>query len=307
MENASSANPITRPESGLRSTQAAINCLRFVIGIQCFGFAGRYLLSSLESESHIFEYLRFDCGVSESIAQTFDDAGAYLCLATSGWFAARLLLGGILKLFKRHRQRGWSVFNWIDIFAAAFVAIWSVADAFSQWSRGGIYSELAIGEVAVRFACPIALILLLLGSRSRRSSSYTTAARVALALGIAITFLIHGFKATQLYGPFVDLILLTDMRLFQFNPEQPAVETALWIIGCVDILLAVAILLTRFKPIAIYVLAWGLITSLSRMTALGFAAWPETTVRAANWGAALVLLMLWWQSATQRDGDETAS
>lgn len=303
MENASSANSIAQPDSWLRSTQAAINCLRFVIGIQCFGFAGRYLLSSLESESHIFEYLLFECGVSESIAQTVDDAGAYLCLAISAWFAVRLLLGGIRKLFKRGERRGWVAQNWVDVFGAAFVAVWSIADALSHWARGGIYSELAIGEVAVRVACPIALILLL-ASQDKRSSSYTAAASVALTLAISATFLVHGFKAIKLYGPFADLILLTDMRLFQFNLQQSAVETALRIIGWVDVLLAIAILLTRYKSIAIYVVSWGLITSLSRMTAFGLVAWPETTVRAANWGAALVLLILWCQSATPRDGNE---
>ena len=304
MENTTTANSTAQPNSWLCSNQAAINCLRFVIGIQCFGFAGKYLLSSLESESHTFEYLLFDCGLSESTAQIFDDVGAYLCLAITAWFAGRLLLGGVLKFFMPNARRGWLAQDWIDVCGAAFVAVWSFADAFSHWQRGGIYSDLAIGEVAVRVAAPVALILLLC-SQGERSTLASTAARLALTFAISATFLVHGLKAIQLYGPFSDLILLTDMRLFQFNLQQSTVETALRIIGWVDVLVAAAILLTRYKIIAIYIVMWGLITSLSRMTALGWVAWPETTVRAANWGAALVLLILWCQSATQDNGNET--
>jgi len=41
--------------------------LRTVIVLQCFGVAGQFLLSPLESESQIFEFLFFEYGITEPV------------------------------------------------------------------------------------------------------------------------------------------------------------------------------------------------------------------------------------------------
>lgn len=294
-----------------------IACLRLVTALQCFGVAGRYLLTELESESHIFEYLLFESRISESLAQRLDDTGAYFCLAAGILFLANLWRAPIsdLNLATVNQQpakKFWpSLLNSLELIATLLVALWFIADAFALTARGGAYSEWAIGEVAVRYACPIALFFQIKNSSgsndktpdqsstrfARTSHNGTWLSQWVLTIGVSVTFAIHGYKAIQHFGPFCDLVLLTDMRLFQLDLEQSTVETAMTLIGWIDVGLAIAILLTRSRTVAIYMVGWGLITSLSRITAFGTMAWPDTLVRAANWGAALAVLLIWvWQA-----------
>lgn len=292
-----------------QSRSSVIACLRFAIALQCIGIAGRYLLSELESESHIFEYLVFDRGVKESLAQRLDDVGAYLCLTAGALFVVNLLVGtSAISAGKRN----WQTFlQWLEFFAAGLVAAWMIVDALAHTARGGIYSEFTIGEIAVRFASPIALMLLF-QTNSARVDITGTIAKWFLTAAISVTFLVHGYKAIEHYGNFCDLILLTDMRIFQFDLTQSTAEIALSIIGWIDVVLAIALLVNRYthykKTIAIYMLFWGLVTSLSRMTALGWSAWPETLVRAANWGAILALIVFWsWESVAGKDDNSEVS
>lgn len=277
--------------------QTLIDCLRIVVAIQCFGIAGRYLFSEFESESHIFEYLVFETGTAESLAQGLDDAGAYLCLAAGVLFTANLALKPNVLIAGNRKQ---PTLHWLEVFGAGLVVVWTVADALTHTARGGVYSELTIGEVAVRLASPIALILLC--QFCKRVNSARTVVKWILTIAISVTFLVHGYKAIAHFGPFCDLILLTDMRLFQFEFSQAKAESALTIIGWVDIGLAIVLLFGRYKSVAIYMLIWGLVTSVSRMTAMGWPAWPESLMRAANWGAVLALLILWrWEACEDVD------
>lgn len=293
METESQTNPISKDDyGGSNNRQTVICCLRFILTLQCLGIAGRYLWTNLEFESHIFEYLMFERGVAESLAQWLDDVGAYLCLAAGTVFTYRL------------PRNGKSPLRWCEFLAAGFVAVWCIADALAHTARGGVYSELTIGEVAVRFACPIALMLLIgFPCKCKRTNGISTTARWILTLALSTTFIVHGYKAIQLHGQFCDLILLSAQRIFEMDLEQSSVESVLVVIGWIDILAAIALIFTRYKIIAVYMLLWGLITSASRLTALGSAAWPETVIRCANWGAVLVLVMMWrWESAEVKAG-----
>ncbi len=307
METESPANSISTGDSRWSKTrQIVVRCLRLIIVLQCIGIAGRYLWNDLESESHIFEYLRFERGVSENAAQWLDDAGAYLCLVAGIVFAFNMFLRPTSDNPNRARQQGWrKALYWCEFVAAGFVAVWCFANALAHMARGGIYSELAIGEVAVRFTCPIVLMLVI-GSQSKRTNMATIMARWVLTIAISATFIVHGFKAIQLHGPFCDLILLSDTQIFQLDLAQPSVETALLFIGWLDILMAIALIFTRYKIIAIYMLLWGLVTSASRMTAFGWVAWPETVIRTANWGGVCVLATMWhWESVLFNSEAET--
>ncbi len=270
-----------------------------MISLQCFGVAGRLLFSSMESESDIFEYLLFERGVAENIAQAIDDFGAYGCLAASAVF---LLIPLIQIVWPKSNFGSDSVGKrWLEIVAAIFVFVWSIANALSHTLRGELYSELTLGEVAVRIACPIVL-LLLLNMSGPSITHISSVAKWLLTLAISVTFAVHGYKAILLHGPFVDLILLSDVRMFGFGWEQETVEAMLWVIGWLDVFLAIALLLTRWRIIAVYMLVWGFITAISRTTAFGWPALQETIVRAANWGAPLVLLLIWRWETGQLDG-----
>lgn len=272
---------------------AILGCLRIVVVLQCVGVAGRYLFSVNESESNIFGFLFFDIGWPEKLAQGIDDTGAYGCVI-SGAF---LVVAGVFSIgrgdgVRRGRLR---VAQWLDFVALTYVTTWMFLLAVAQMLRGEMYAELAIGEQAVRFTTPFAM-LLLLHSFGERAGGLARIAGIILLLATAVTFGSHGYVATQLHGPFVDLILLTDLRLTKFGLGQSSAEILLGIIGWADIVVAALLLLTRWRPIAVYMAIWGLISAASRMTAFGLVAWPETLIRVANAGAPFALLLIYTDS-----------
>ncbi len=269
---------------------AIIWSLRIVIAIQCVGIAGRYVLSTIESESDIYSYLFFDFGWPENLAQTLDDVGAFGCLIA----AMALIANGFVssKATKEQASRRISVSRFVDVSALLFVAIWTFTLAFAHSVRGELFAELALGEQAVRFTTPI-VMLLLLGGLERSSRKLAYFAICLLTVATVTTFVVHGYKAIQSYGAFTDLILLTDQRLLHFEFRQATAEKLLLVIGWADIIVAALLLVTRWRVIAVYLMLWGLITAASRMTAFGMNAWPDTLIRAANAGAPLVLLLLY--------------
>jgi len=254
------------------------------------GVAGLYLFSVNESESNIFGFLFFDVGWPEKLVQRIDDMGAYGCVISG----TLLILVGVFSIgrFDCVPRRRWRVAQWLDCVALIYVATWMCLLAVAQMLRGEMYAELAIAEQAVRFATPFALFLLLLGS-AERPGGLARIAGIILLLATVATFGSHGYVATQLHGPFVDLILLTDMRLTKFGMGQSSAEILLGTIGWADIIVAALLLLTRWRWIAVYMAIWGLISAASRMTAFGPVAWPETLVRAANAGAPFALFLIY--------------
>jgi hypothetical protein len=278
-----------------RSSVAVLWCLRIVIVIQCVGIAGRYVLSTYESESDVYGLLYFDLGWPEKVAQLIDDVGGWGCLVSAvvlvvnGCVSDRNSLGRGLADHAPAESRLCFI---VDAIVLIFVATWTISLGASHMIRGELYAELALGELAVRFFAPIGL-LLLLQAASASSRKLMLIATGLLTVAAAMTFAVHGYKAIQQYGPFVDLILLSDNRIFGIGPKQATTESILLIIGWTDIVVAALLLATRWRVVAAYMFLWGLITAFSRMTALGMVAWPETLIRSANAGVPLVLWFLY--------------
>ena len=91
--------------------------------------------------------------------------------------------------------------------------------------------------------------------------------------------------------PFVDLIAGSCLR-FHVELSTPTILASLKVIGCMDLLLAL-ILLIRLPPRMLAFMAfWGLITALSRPLAMGPEVWYLTTERIANFGLPLCLFLL---------------
>ena len=288
-----------------RSPSAALWCLRIVILLQSIGIGGRYLLSRNESESDVYGWLFFDHGWPETVAQQIDDWGTIACFS-AGW---AIVLAAVIGVAIRGRARQTSIEGFrtsrlqqvATSLAAMVVAIWMLAVATTHMARGGVYAELTLGEQAVRFAAPLVLMVLTLQPRWRRLA-------LLLLLGSsAITFLVHGYKAIQCYGHFTDLILLTDARLTGMSLRQSTAEFSLVVIGIIDIAVAVLLVATRWRWLAGYMVLWGAITAASRMTALGWPAWPETFIRATNWGVPLACLLLLRTLTVKSNADSEAN
>ena len=278
MPNGSSQNSLYSP--------ALLWCFRIVVALQCFGIAASYVLSANETESDVYGFLFFDCGWQEHVAQCIDDVGAYGCLLAG----LVLVVNGFVQSSKPG-LRTMRTTTTVDMLMLIFVASWAFVLAAARSVRGELFAELTIGEHAVRIVTPIAMTLYLRGF----GTSTERLARIAsglLLLAVAVTFAVHGYKAQKLYGSFTDLILLTDQRIFHFDVEQVSAEKALWVIGWVDIVVAVMLLVLRWRVIAAYMMFWGLLTAASRMTAFGWVGWPDTFIRSANWGAPLLVLLL---------------
>ena len=270
-----------------RLTQWLLWCLRFVLLVQCIGVGGRYYFSENETESDVYGLLYFDHEWPEETAQRIDDIGTLACFG-AGWV---ILLAGFLRLGEATSYSlGERIALILEAVAGLTILSWMLTLSVTHMIRGELYAELTLGEHAVRYLVPVAFLLI--SWRAWNPSSTYKLARWLLAIACAATFLVHGYKAIQIYGQFTDLILLTDAEWFGLELEQSTTESILFVIGVVDIIVAVLVVAIRFRAVALYMVIWGVMTASSRMTAFGIAAWPETLIRVANWGAPLALVLL---------------
>ncbi|WDQ16660.1 hypothetical protein [Rhodopirellula sp. P2] len=265
-------------------------CLRLVVVVQCVGLGGRYLFSSLETESDVYGWLYFDCHWSESLAQSIDNAGALMTLVAGGIFC----LAGWLMWKMPSESRWFNVVRKLDQAAAGWVAVWMLLIAAAHMMRAAVFAELSLPEHAVRYVAPLALAV----GGGVSVASCVSPARIRLAVmmltvAASFTFAAHGYKAYACYAPFIDLILLSEMQWTDIGFTQSTVEKMLVLIGVVDILVAAVLLIMRSRVAAFYMVVWGLVTAASRMTALGIEAWPETLIRIANGGVPLAILIHW--------------
>ncbi|MGB7326047.1 MAG: hypothetical protein WBD31_14335 [Rubripirellula sp.] len=279
-------------ESQRQQTGPVAWCLRLVVLVQCIGVGGRYLLSSVETESDVYGWLYFDLHWPEALSQTIDDTGMTLTLGA----AVVLGITGWCRLLCDQSSIGASIAHRLDQAALLWVAAWMIALSIADMARAAVYGELALAEHAVRYAAPLALLML---TRRNQSPPKTlddshNSARYALTLLViaaSATFVAHGYKAIDRYAPFTDLILLSDLQWTGFGLSQSTAERVLVIIGAVDGIIAIALVAFRLRFAAAYMGVWGVITAASRMSALGYEAWPETVLRAANGGVPLAILL----------------
>ncbi|QDV23526.1 hypothetical protein [Aureliella helgolandensis] len=267
--------------------------LRAVIAMECFGVGGRYLFGSFETESDIYGWLYFDCQWPEGLAQGIDTFGAILTLATG----LLLCLTGWAKRWQSSQSSWTGLVRNLDGPAAAWIAAWMLLLAMAHMMRAAVYAEISLAEHAVRYVAPVALLLLGRGlvpdvAAERRSTPSKLAIRLLL-VATSATFAAHGYKAMEHYGPFTDLILLSDLQWPQWNLTQETAERLLTTIGVVDLVVAFLLLASQSRAVALYMAAWGFMTAASRITALGVDAWPETVVRIANGGVPLVIAVYW--------------
>lgn len=139
--------------------------------------------------------------------------------------------------------------------------------------RATLWAELTLAEDAVRYVAPLALAILIHRPLSTGSGELTgdaiargiPSARVAVGLlliAASATFAAHGYKALMCYGPFTDLILLSDLQWTHFHFSQATVEQILVVIGVIDLLIAFLLIVTRWRTVALYMAVWGIVAAL---------------------------------------------
>ncbi len=115
--------------------------------------------------------------------------------------------------------------------------------------------------------------------------STTKMAEWALRIAVAGEFIGHGVFALQGKEGWFKYF-----EPFGFTNEETMV-TILFVVGIMDLLLALLVLVKPIKPLILWMAFWGLWTALIR--------WPfgpdpfwDFVERSANWGAPLALLIL---------------
>lgn len=275
----------------MQTLSKTIWCLRIGVLLESFGVGGRYVLSRNESESPVFGLLYFEYDWAEQTAQTIDDWGTVVCCCAG----AIVVLAALLQQRSNRTavsSKRVATGRAIEGIAAFAVGLWMFTLAVCQMLRGEAYAELSLGEHAVRYTLPCVLAA---SCWFKTDAAKVTLQRFCvwgLAVASAATFVVHGYKALICYGPFTDLILLSDARCFGVEISQSLAESMLVAIGVVDILVAIVLLASRWRYAALYMAVWGLVTAASRTTAFGLQAWPETLIRSANWAAPFALYLL---------------
>ena len=172
------------------------------------------------------------------------------------------------------------------------VAMWQMADGFqivSNWLLSTVTALLPFLTQGARVAAPLALWLY---DRPERTP-HTSWEAVARG-GASLAFAGHGLEALWHSPQFADLILFSARRIGTAMTEHAA-QTLLTGIGVIDLLLAVLLVTTRWRAVAIYAALWGLVTAGSRITAYGLEfGWYETLIRAAHFGLPAALAVYWW-------------
>ena len=172
------------------------------------------------------------------------------------------------------------------------IALWLFCQSVASMLNGGKkYSELAIFAHATRWGLPLVLCMAYYLKKRGKDFLQNKLIILSAVLCSSLTFAVHGWEAFHLNAPFQDL-LYSFFSIIGMNISESTNFTILKIVGCMDLLLAAAILIFRNPKIFLWMAFWGLITAFSRPLTIGFDAWPEFAMRIANCALPLGLFLI---------------
>jgi len=167
-----------------------------------------------------------------------------------------------------------------------------LANSYAAYKFGGEpFYEWSVWSNTLRWGAPLALAVL--AFPTRWIGGEATRARIVswmLRIMIAIVFVVHGLQAWFANPVFIDLMIGTARRLFDYRLTESNAVTLLKAIAVLDIIVAALLLAGRWRPLLGWLAFWGLITAVSRVTALGIMSYPEILVRASHY---LTPLAVW--------------
>jgi len=156
---------------------------------------------------------------------------------------------------------------------------------------------LEIPAHATRIVAPLALMLLDPWSQPNGLSiSARRWAEWLMRYAIAATFCAHGWEAFRHHPQFIDFLISAAKSLDAYELSESAARELLSLIAVLDLAASAAIVMRRWRFVAIYMAVWGAITACSRTVEAGWPAYFEVLVRAANAGLPLTLAIYWWRA-----------
>lgn len=203
---------------------------------------------------------------------------------------------------------GASLLVWPTAVAALLIALCIAAEAVAAKSFGGYpFSEWALYAQGLRYLVPLALAVYLLPRHWFPRGQWRLLATMwLLRAGLAMVFAVHGLEALLRHPGFIDLLIGTSGNILGYRLTETAAVQMLKVIGVIDLLVAVGILVGRWRPLLAWLCLWSTVTAASRMTALGLGSYPEFLVRAAHIAAPLAVWAIGEQlNATRRGKAES--
>jgi hypothetical protein len=253
-----------------RGFPVVVATLRIVVALQCWGAAAARLHAG--EDFHLVEFLTTTAGLSQAWADTWLDRAAWGLAAC-----------GLLSLVRPCWPVLLPVTAWFAFVSSTGTLV------TNQWVEPA--------EQAARFLTPLTLLLLdFWPPRLKFSLGRAVVAFFLLRLGAAATFIGHGLEAlhqSRVGGSFVELITGSFQNVLQVAVTVDQAQSALGVIGGVDIGLGLGLLLVRSRSFALYMAFWGVLTAVSRALAYGPDAYHMVLIRAASGGAAFALFLYW--------------
>lgn len=226
--------------------------------------------------------------VSEAAVRAIDLYGGWtlivLALIALAW--PNIAVTGLIAL---------GIFAWA--LSATLLGMATSADP-SLWNW---FEAVAVPAHATRWIAPLALGMLWTVQRRPPEAKHGFRLSVIewlMRLAAAGTFAAHGMEAIWQHPVFKDYLIVAAERLLGATLPEVSTTPMLYVIGGIDLLLALLVLVTRWRWVVAYMAAWGAITAGARIVHADFGAWPEFAIRFAHFGVPLALLILWWPVPT---------
>ena len=265
-------------------------CLRCVVALQCAGAVA----CDKAGASPVFSFLWND---PETGGLGWSESTTVSTLQIASW---ALLLAIPLVLLRPC----WPVL--------VPIALWQFANAAATaWMGGNFAANNGVGWLplpaqAVRIAAPVALLLLDRWPRAKEPTAslglFTSqTAEWLMRLAVACTFIAHGWEAYRHCPEFIDYLIMAAQKLAAYELSESHARQILSVIGVIDFVVGGAILLFRWRCLALYMAIWGAITAFSRVVHAGWPAYYEVLVRTANAGLPLALAIYWWHRSSTND------
>ncbi|MCC5876659.1 MAG: hypothetical protein JJU11_10620 [Candidatus Sumerlaeia bacterium] len=152
-------------------------------------------------------------------------------------------------------------------------------EAWAAYSFGGNhFSEWSMWSSMLRYMAPLSLAVFLLPGKVWK---YITALWM-LRIAVAVVFAVHGFQALGRHPGFIDLLIGTSRNLIGYRLTESTAVVMLQVIGVVDVIVAIAVLIGKWRPLLAWLCFWSAITAASRVTALGIMSYPEILLRSSH-------------------------
>lgn len=179
----------------------------------------------------------------------------------------------------------------LRMIASAVLLLLAATLAWATMDQGGSpFSDWAFVSHAMRMGAPLAL-LLSVAAKWEGADSLPRAAVAVLYGSTALVFVMHGVEALRAHPFFVDLTITAAREVMGLSLTQSTVQRMLFVVGVVDIAVAVALLRRQSRAVAAWMALWGGGTALLRMLAYGSGALGETLVRTPHAVLPLVILV----------------